>query len=208
MTSRRERKKAQARERILAASAVLFDRNGYENVSMREIAAATEVSYQTVYNYFSGKAHILYQILLNEARSAEQQLVRLMDPSRAPWPGLTAAMDLMVDAALDILKHHKPSYWRTVTAEMIREPETFGPLLGLMDAEFRGTFAQFLEVARNRGELAETVDLQTLSQVLIYLVDHASLRILTLPGADAAAVAEEVRAQLRLVLAPHLVRSP
>ena len=171
---------------------------------MRDIASAADVSYQTLYNYFPGKAHILYQILLKEARDAEQQIARLADPAHGPWPGLERALDLLVDAALDTLDHHQPAYWRTVVAEMVREPETFGPLMGLMDSEFREALVEILVAARNRGELKETVDLETLSQVLIYLVDHAGLRMLTLPGADRQSMAAEVRAQLALVLRPYL----
>ena len=203
MTSLRERKKAEARRRILAAAADLFDDRGYDAVTMRDIATAAEVSYQTVYNYFPGKAHILYQILLAEARSAELLLRQAADPDQATWPGLDAALEVLVGAALDAVEQHPPAYWRTVVAEVLQEPETFGPLMGLMDAEFREAFVRILETARDQGELSSTVDLPTLSQILIYLVDHATLRLLTLPGAERQAMAAEVRSQLGLILTPY-----
>ncbi len=203
MTSLRERKKAEARNRILTAAASLFDTSGYEAVTMRDIATAADVSYQTVYNYFPGKAHILYQILLTEARRAEQRLRQAGNPEQAPWPGLDAALEILVDAALDVVEQHPPAYWRTVVAEMVREPDTFGPLMGLMDAEFREAFVGILKMAREQGELSRGVDLPTLSQILIYLVDHAALRLLTLPGAERQSMTAEVRSQLHLILGPY-----
>ncbi len=204
MASLREQKKARARDRIIATAADLFDRRGYESVTMRDIASIAGVSYQTVYNYFPGKARILFEILLRESRNAEQRLRLTLDPDHDEWPGLPTAIDRLVTAAFDMLEQHEPSYWRTVTAEMVREPETFGPLVGLMDAEWREAIVSLLIAARERGELAASVDLTVLSQVLIYLIDHGGLRVITLPGAEPDCVASEVRGELRLVLTPYL----
>lgn len=205
MNSLRERKKAQAKDNIVAAASELFDRDGYESVTMRDIATSADVSYQTVYNYFPGKARVLYEILLREARSAEQQIFTALDPGSDLWPGLGPAMDQLVISVFRMLRLHDTGYWRTITAEMIRQPETFGSLMGLLDAEFREGFARILQVARDRGEIAGNVDLDALTQVVIYLIDHAALRVITLPAADADEVADEVRRQLEIVLTPYLV---
>lgn len=205
MNSLRERKKTQAKDNIVAAASGLFDRNGYESVTMRDIATAADVSYQTVYNYFPGKARVLHEVLLREARSAEQQIFAAVAPGSDQWPGLRPAMDQLVISVFRLLNLHDTGYWRTITAEMIRQPETFGSLMGLLDAEFRENFAQMLHAARDREEIVGNVDLDVLTQVVIYLIDHAALRVITLPTADADQVADEVRRQLEIVLTPYLL---
>jgi len=208
MNSLRERKKTQAKNNIVAAASALFNRDGYESVTMREIATAADVSYQTVYNYFPGKARVLHEILLREARSAEQQIFAVVAPGGDGWPGLGPAMDQLVVSVFRMLEVHDRGYWRTITAEMIRQPETFGSLMGLLDAEFRKGFARILQAARDRQEIVRNVDLDVLTQVVIYLIDHAALRVITLPAADADEVSNEVRRQLEIVLAPYLLVPP
>src|SRR5438105_507711 len=51
----RERKKRRTRELIAATAARLFAEQGYEQVSVLDVAAAAEVSEQTVYNHFPSK---------------------------------------------------------------------------------------------------------------------------------------------------------
>ena len=58
-TGLRERKKAQARRRIAETAARLFAARGYDDVSMADVAAAAEVSDQTVYNYFPAKQDLV-----------------------------------------------------------------------------------------------------------------------------------------------------
>ncbi|HTX13241.1 MAG TPA: helix-turn-helix domain-containing protein [Solirubrobacteraceae bacterium] len=51
----RERKKRRTRELIASTAARLFAEHGYEQVSVLDVAAAAEVSEQTVYNHFPTK---------------------------------------------------------------------------------------------------------------------------------------------------------
>jgi AcrR family transcriptional regulator len=55
----RERKKRRTRELIATTAAQLFAQHGYEHVSVLEIAAAAEVSEQTVYNHFATKSELV-----------------------------------------------------------------------------------------------------------------------------------------------------
>jgi AcrR family transcriptional regulator len=57
--SLRDRKKAQARERIADVAAGLFAERGYDAVSIVDVARAADVSDQTVYNYFPAKPDLV-----------------------------------------------------------------------------------------------------------------------------------------------------
>ena len=55
----RERKKRQTRQRISDVAIGLFVAHGFDNVTIAEIAAAAEVSVNTVYNYFHVKEDLV-----------------------------------------------------------------------------------------------------------------------------------------------------
>lgn len=55
----RARKKIQTRQNIASTAARLFGERSYENVTIIDIAAAAEVSEQTVYNYFPAKQDLV-----------------------------------------------------------------------------------------------------------------------------------------------------
>ncbi len=56
---RRERKKRETRERILATARELFATRGFEGTTMAGIADSLDVSTQTVFNYFATKDRLL-----------------------------------------------------------------------------------------------------------------------------------------------------
>src|SRR3954463_5892737 len=56
----RERKKLQTRQSIANTAMRLFLERGFDNVSISEIARATDVSDKTVFNYFPTKEDLFY----------------------------------------------------------------------------------------------------------------------------------------------------
>lgn len=59
---RKEREREEMRKRILEAAQKLFLENGYEKVSIRNIADAIEYSPATIYLYFKDKNDLLYAV--------------------------------------------------------------------------------------------------------------------------------------------------
>jgi AcrR family transcriptional regulator len=56
----RERKKRQVRQRISDVATAMFLVHGFDNVTVAQIAAAAEVSQQTVFNYFTTKESMFF----------------------------------------------------------------------------------------------------------------------------------------------------
>ena len=56
----RERKKRQVRQRISDVATAMFLVHGFDNVTVAQIAAASEVSEQTVFNYFTTKESMFF----------------------------------------------------------------------------------------------------------------------------------------------------
>lgn len=71
-------------ENILHAAAVLFDRNGYIETSLKDISAEAEVSKGGIYHYFSSKHEILFCIidtyLDKMLGNVEEEIASLSDP--------------------------------------------------------------------------------------------------------------------------------
>lgn len=71
MTGRRERKKAQTRQALASAALRLFTERGFDNVGVREVADAADVSLTTLFNYFPSKEALIFE----EDKDLESALV-------------------------------------------------------------------------------------------------------------------------------------
>jgi AcrR family transcriptional regulator len=56
----RERKRAQTRERIVAAGVRLFSTKGYDDTTVADIAAEADIGTRTFFGYFEGKDALLF----------------------------------------------------------------------------------------------------------------------------------------------------
>jgi AcrR family transcriptional regulator len=95
----RERKKRERREAIAGRALQLFIENGFERVSMREIAQVADVSEPTVFNYFPTKENLVF----NEDRERELALLQAVR-DRPPGTSVVAAFR---DMALVLLDRHR-----------------------------------------------------------------------------------------------------
>ncbi|SPA01654.1 Putative transcriptional Regulator, TetR family [Cupriavidus taiwanensis] len=69
------RKRKQTRDRIAAAAHTLFERDGYEGVTMEQIAAEADVARGTLYNHFPVKEAVLVHWMHNELEQDLQAVV-------------------------------------------------------------------------------------------------------------------------------------
>ena len=58
--SLRDRKRARTRKALVDAATELFERNGYEQTTVAEIAAAAEIGTRTFFSYFASKEELLF----------------------------------------------------------------------------------------------------------------------------------------------------
>ena len=72
----RERKKRQVRQKISNVATAMFLVHGFDNVTVAQIAAASEVSEQTVFNYFTTKESMFFdrsEPMINAVADAVRQ---------------------------------------------------------------------------------------------------------------------------------------
>lgn len=76
----REKKKRQVEHKITHSALQLFEKKGYDAVSIDDIAETAEVSKSTFYNYFATKEAVLIKLSLNSVNNVKEAL------SKAPAP--------------------------------------------------------------------------------------------------------------------------
>ncbi|MFJ8914233.1 TetR/AcrR family transcriptional regulator [Amycolatopsis sp. NPDC102389] len=85
----RERKKQRTRDVISRAAITLFLRDGYDQVSVAQVAEAAEVSKMTVFNYFPAKE----DLVLHQSRDHFEETARIVrdrGPDQTPLGALRA----------------------------------------------------------------------------------------------------------------------
>ncbi|MBN1506983.1 MAG: helix-turn-helix transcriptional regulator [Sedimentisphaerales bacterium] len=80
-SSRRRRERQRHRQEILSAALELFAQNGFHNVSMHDIAAAAEFGTGTLYNFFSSKEDLFFELLV---ACAEESLAVILPALQGP----------------------------------------------------------------------------------------------------------------------------
>jgi len=144
---RRERRRAETRERIYRAALRLFAQRGFLNTSVEDITEAADVGKGTFFNYFPSKGHVLQTLTeiqignvtaaLEDAREGSspmrEVLLRLARAlSREPGQSPALVRSLMVAAQ---------------SSEAVRELVTTSLARG------RNLLAELMEIGQLRGEI-------------------------------------------------------
>ncbi|MET7485124.1 helix-turn-helix domain-containing protein [Streptomyces sp. NPDC005538] len=79
----RERKKLETARRIVRTAIALFIEHGFDNVSVQEIADASDVSKMTVFNYFGTKEDLVFRPMEDHFGDAARA-VRERQPGESP----------------------------------------------------------------------------------------------------------------------------
>jgi AcrR family transcriptional regulator len=100
---RRARKKAQTRELIRSVAHRLFEANGFDAVTIADIARESDVAVQTVFNHFATKEELFFD---GRAQWVDgpADAVLFRDPSVSP---LTALREHLVDVVAERVGSHR-----------------------------------------------------------------------------------------------------
>jgi AcrR family transcriptional regulator len=92
---RRERKRRQLADRVAAVGFGLFEQNGYEAVTMEQIAAAADIAKGTLYKYFPVKDALLAHQFQRDIASGMSALWQVL----ARQPSFAAQMKALLHAS-------------------------------------------------------------------------------------------------------------
>ena len=95
-SGRRQRKKDETRRAIAEAAMRLFLENGYEKVTIAQIAEAADVSVNTVFNYFPTKEDLFFGA--DPSSASEPALLRM---AREPHESVVAFLRRLLDDGIE-----------------------------------------------------------------------------------------------------------
>ncbi len=156
--SLRERKKLAAMRRIQAVALDLFERDGFEKVTIEEIAAAAEVSASSVYRYFGTKEQL---ILWDEGDLEFLDLVEDEMKTHPPVEAVRRVLTRVLSAYYDgneELSKRKTRFFMTE------------PALQAVQLQQIDLFAQMIatSLARASGRDAADLDVQVIASSLLW----------------------------------------
>ncbi|MCP2169435.1 transcriptional regulator, TetR family [Goodfellowiella coeruleoviolacea] len=142
--SRRERKKRETRQRIVAAAVRLFGEQGYEQTTVAQIAAAADVDPKTFFNYFPSKDEVLFA-------DVEQDLAVLFEAigHRKPDEGPGEVLVRMIRQYQD---HRRP---RVPAKELAELSELYRMVLSTPALQAKGLYLLLNLQQRIAAELLE-----------------------------------------------------
>ena len=192
----RERKKQQTRQQIFEAARGLFEKKGFDRVSVAEIARAADVSEVTVFNYFPTKEDLFY----GGMEFFEEELIESVR-SRPKGDSAVKAFRRRLLVGADRLES-KPSAEAILKAAQL---VSASPSLVAREREIVERFTARLAelLAQETGADAEDVEPLTVASALMAthraLVGYVRRRVLA--GRRGARLAEEYRSQARRAFA-------
>jgi len=104
---RRTREKESLRQEILDAARQLFLKNGYENVSMRQIAEKIEYSPTTIYLHFQDKAELFHSICEETFGKLERELAAITKGDSDPAVCLRKGAEAYIRFGLKYPHHYQ-----------------------------------------------------------------------------------------------------
>jgi AcrR family transcriptional regulator len=99
----RERKKQRTREAIADAALELFDKRGFDAVTVADVAEAAEVSEKTIFNYFSSKEDLVFDGAVQRSASLQEAL-----RNREPGVSIVEPFRRVTAAFLERLENEAP----------------------------------------------------------------------------------------------------
>ena len=120
MAGLREQKKQRRREAIAQAGMQLFVEKGFNKTRMEDIAAAVDVSGQTVFNYFPSKQTILFEFLRRADNSALEEVYKSLDPAGDPVDVLCGLVEIITELELQLMP---APLWREILPMIMFHPK-------------------------------------------------------------------------------------
>nr|WP_217505597.1 TetR/AcrR family transcriptional regulator [Pseudomonas corrugata] len=151
----RERQKAERRQAISKAAIELFERQGFQNTTIEQIAGQAGVSAPTVFKYFGNKQEIILEIL-HEADQRALKDTRLQVPEiEDPVEALCYLERLLTGYALEVMH---PSLWRELLPLILFGgdgglPDGYRAMNDALRAEISGLIKELQQAGKLRADL-------------------------------------------------------
>lgn len=148
----------------------LFSENGFENTSVRDIAAAAGINIAMISYYFGSKQKLLEAVFIQNTQSIRNKLEKIVKASDAnPEEKIDQIIDVYIDAFIE-----HPQFFLLLSREQIR---TRNDSLYFAIRELKQRNGSLLKAAIKAGEKSgyfkKNIDVPMLAQTLFGTVNQA-----------------------------------
>lgn len=183
-------KKERTRELILKKSYELFAKNGFKQITMKDVCEATGLSRGGLYSHFAGTDQIFEAILEVLNQKDEMNFEKEMSEGRSAIDILDGALRLMEDEMLhpeDSLSLAMYEYAGTIDREMMNHFNMAG----------EKKWTDLIHYGMERGEFKE-VDVHEMVSVILYAYQGVRMwsRIVDMTDATVREIVMHIRKQL------------
>lgn len=187
---------AARREHILDAAEHCFARNGFHGSSIQDICREAEVSPGALYVYFASKEHLISGIAERDRLKLQAEIE---DVARAD--DFLSALERLGDHYMLEEPAHKRALCIEIGAEATRNP-VVGEMYRRTHAAVHQSFVSLFERASREGKIAPTIDIETLTHVLLIIGDGLFWRRAVDPAFDPETVTPTLMALIHGLTKP------
>ncbi len=165
MTGLRAKKKANTAQKIIDEASRSFEVKGYDNTRIEDIAANTELSVATFYNYFRSKADILLSSITAETEIVLAEADKCISRS---YETVEEAFDALVTTYFTTSFSKTPrSLWRIAVSQTMLNPNSeFCQKYVKMDDQLTLQSKHFIRSMQDGGKLRADVDADQIGELL------------------------------------------
>ena len=165
MTGLRAKQKFNRNNRILEAAAELFKQSGYDAVKMEDIAAASEVSIGTIYNYYQNKGDLLLAIVSMEVHEVLRAGAAVVDnPPRNAFDAVDNLVGIYYNHSLVYLSKEM---WRVAMSISTQQPlSPFGITYSKLDLAVSNQTYELMAKLQNLDLIKIDCDIRAIGEVI------------------------------------------
>lgn len=191
MPGRRDRKRRQTLNLIASVAATLFEANGFDAVTMEQIAAAADVAKGTLYNHFPTKEAVLAHWIHTELADDLPRLLGEVDLQS----GFASVLTHILHASADWCEQHRTYLAPYLRYRMLALGKPPTDVSSTDTQDMTGAFAELILKSQEAGEIRTDMSATHLATLFHHLYLGAVLRWMTVPRLN---LREEFVSALRL----------
>ncbi len=185
---RRERRRAETRERLFRAALDLFAKRGFLETTVEDITEAADVGKGTFFNYFPTKEHVLATFGAQRLAEIERARDRAQN-----GPVLSALRELAIDLAGQAKE--SPALLRAIYAAHASCAPVRAELQKRLKTG-RNLMTEVFEIAQDRGEIRRDVPASELARLTQVILLGVAVAWALNPDSSLRSIAEDVWALL------------
>ena len=195
----RERKRLARHETIVEAAMTLFQRKGYEQTTMEEIAAEADVSAPTLYRYFPKKTELLIALFWRGREEMEDALEDFHRQS-VGMGAIEAVAGLLYLNNSGVETPGQRKLWREALAALLRMHDTPDDEFRIIKQYFEQHIERMLLRLRDDGKIRKDAPLPAMMSVLYAVASENYHRILANEFRSPADERRAMEAQVGMVM--------